>query len=525
MTARVNITQKTSAELVIYSHKLGTLTTKPRGDSQQGTENDPPSGPTLLAVETSKGMGETGAWAATVKVPRSMARDWEQSLEDGDWVDITLQRGSRRWHTMRGIVESIEPIGEVSPSGASMLSYSLTGSDFQGIWANTPIWFSTYSSESIVGGAALRASTLINNLFGLGNVGDTVSGILYGFLQVMGGYGRALWPLPDAMPNGGGSSFAEVCARLFDLRLDQPPRIGSAASMMSFENARLWNLATEWAEQEFNEIYCDLARRAPRNAAVLADVLAEEGGSVPYEQYLLREDDALESDQTQMALFLRRRPFPTAEDTEGLEGGPWTSLPTATILPQELEVGPPLHRSGDERVNLIEILPATTQEIAAKPLTLLQSLVDREDIRVRGVRPISMRSRYHANVGVSDPVLAESQRRMVRDWCCLNPAYFSGELMLRTFRPGIRAGMVACVTQNTDRLRGDLASEDLTYYVERVRQSWRAKPNTGGVGRTRLEVTRGFRGGDDALYQALGEARDRFQLLEPSLAAAGPGAG
>lgn len=507
------IYQKSSAAVYVYPHNQDAIALKPRGSTQQLAGSRTPGGQVqLVSVETAKAMGGIGTWSATLKVPRGQERDWEESVTDGDWVDVILGCNGRRYHVVRGIVVGNDPVGGVGGSGAETRSYKLFGFDHQAVF-DTLVYFSTYSEENVFGGAALRASVLTGQLFGLGGVRETVSGILYGFLQELSGYGRALWTLPGQMPAAGGSPFAAACARLFDSRSDTPQRIASGASLMAFENRTIWQLAQEWSEGQFNELWCDLARAVPRDAAVNADVSSELSGFEQYDAYALSDSDALEPDTTQMAVFMRRRPFPTGEDPEGIEQGPWSRLPTATILPTEL-LESPLHIGGEERVNVVEVAPLTLHELAVQSTTLFNPLVDAEDVARRGVRPMSMQSRYHANlaVGVSDADLALSQRQMLVDWHCLNPRFLSGQQPLRTLRPGIRVGSVACVTTNPTRLRGRDASDDATFYVEQVSHRWKAP----GFGSTTLGVTRGFRGGDDALYSALNKARANFRPLAPS---------
>lgn len=520
MTATVATTQNTGAELVLYPHNLEPIALKPKGSAGEPIGADP-TWAQLVSVTTSKALGAAGRWAAVVKVPRSRVRDFEESVTDGDWVDIVLQRNGVRTHVLRGIVEQVDPVAQVGGQGADTLAFQVSGADHQAVFEQTAIWFSTYSEENLAGGAALRAAVLTGRLFGLGGVRETVSGMLFGFLTELNRYGRALWQLPPSMP-GGGAAFAARCARLFDPRVDDAPRVATGASLLAFEASNPWLLAAEWCDPQFNELWCDLGRRAPRSSVVAGDLMDGLGDSAPYEPYMLREVDTLEPSETQMAVFLRRRPFPTAEAREGLEHGPWSRLPTAIIQPQEV-VSLPLHRGGAERVNVIEVFPSTVQEIAAQSLSLLSPLVDREDVARRGVRLLSLRSRYHADLpkGVSDQALAESQRKMLRDWHCLNPRFLSGTMALATLRPGIRVGTVACITHNPERLRGREAKDDLTFYVEEVRQSWRAP----GTGRTELGVTRGFRGGDDAHLAALAQARARFTELQPSRTAAGRGTG
>lgn len=505
---------KTSAEIILYPHNLEPIALKPQGEAVVVGPSDPRAGlAQLVSVRTDKSLGMTGTWQAGVKVPRARQREWEEAITDGDWADIVLQRGRQRTHVMRGLVENVDPIVSVNATGAEVLTYQVSGFDHQAVFDKTRIYFSTYSEENVFGGAALRASTLLGSVFGLGGVRETVSGILYGFLKELAGYGRALWQVPSQMPGGGGQYFGEVCARLFDAAVDDPLRIATGANMLTFDNALLWQLASEWCEAQFNELWCDLARRAPVGAGVSSDVLAELGTSFPYDSYALGDADALEPGDTQMALFLRRRPFPTEEDFGGIEAGAWSRLPTVAISPHEVK-GLPLHRSGAERVNLIEVIPSTLAEIAATSISLLAPLVDDEDVRLRGVRPLSMRSRYHgdSSKGVSDNDLAEMERRLLRDWHCVNPRLFSGQLPLATLRPGVRVGNVACVTKNKERLRGRGAEDDVTFYVEQVTHQWRAP----GFGNTELGVTRGYRGGDDALFDAVRKARVRYRPLLPS---------
>jgi hypothetical protein len=93
------------------------------------------------------------------------------------------------------------------------------------------------------------------------------------------------------------------------------------------------------------------------------DVIADLDASVPAEPYILREWDTAEPEDTQMAVFLRRRPFPTSEDPAGLTSGAWDKLAYAIIQEQEIERWP-TQRSGAERFNVYEIEASMTAEIA-----------------------------------------------------------------------------------------------------------------------------------------------------------------
>lgn len=502
----IPIIQKTRAEIVVYPRHTDPILVRPKGESEESTESNS-LGMRLLSVETQKSLGAHGTWTAEVKVPRSRRRDFEQAIVDGDWVDVVMQRGRRRHHVMRGLLDSIDPIESLgSSSSAATLMYRLSGQDHGVIFDSTQLWFSVFSEENVMGGAHLRASALVGKLFGLGGVRETITGLLFGFLAELSTYGRALWNLPAQMP-GGDRPFAQACARLYDPSVDDPARIATGAATMTYENGLIWRLAQEWSDPQWNELWCDLARTAPANAVVAGDLMDSIDQSASWDQYVLHDTDALEPADTQMAVFLRRRPFPTAEDPGGLSAGAWSQLPTAIISPSEIDTAP-RHRSGAERFNVFEVLPATLQEIAAKSVDLLAPLMDQEDMRYRGPRPMTMRSRYHADLsqGGSDDTLAATQRRILRDWHCLNPYLYSGTIDLATLRPGIRIGTRACVTENPTHLSGSDAERDLTYYVEEVGHRWVAP----GRGTTKLSVTRGYQGDDETFYQDLERARGRY---------------
>jgi len=498
--------QTTRSDLFIYSHNSGPLVLSHRGERSGGVSDHPHTGPALLSVRTSKALGASGTWSATVRVPRSEQRAFEDAFEDGDWIDIVLDRNARRFHVMRGILDSISPERTLVGEGADVTTYTLAGRDFQAIFEDTALWFSHFSEENLLGGAGLRAASMTGKLAGLG-VRHAVSTLLFGMLQQLASYGRSLWKLPASMPRVGGLYAPELIGRLYSPTVDTPARIAAGLNLMSLGDGDVWGLARSWCDPEFNELWCDLART---NATVFSgDVLDTLDASSDPETFHLDDNTPIEPEDSAMAVFLRRRPFPSAEDFEGLTGGPWSRLPTVVIAPQEIQAAPE-HRSGTERVNIIEVAGATVQE-SAPSVSLLLPLVNVADLELRGARPLVLRSRYTGDLtqGVSDAAVSNALRRRACDWYALNHRFLTGTLGLRTLRPGVRVGSCAVVTENDRRLRGEAASNDTTYYVERVSHSWRAP----GFGQTELGVTRGFRGGDDALYDAISKARVEWRPL------------
>ena len=83
--------------------------------------------------------------------------------------------------------------------------------------------------------------------------------------------------------------------------------------------------------------------------------------------------------------------------------------------------------------------------------------------------------------------MADTQRRIIRDWYCLNPYYLSGTLNLKIGRPDIKIG---CRIRVPGAASED---EDESYYVEQVSHNW----TFGSSVKTTLGVTRGWIGTDD----------------------------
>lgn len=499
--------QTSSASLIVYPHNQQAIELRAKGERGVTTSDyQPHKGPALLSVRTSKALGAAGTWVATVRVPRPEQRAFEDSIDDGDWIDIVLQRNTRRYHVMRGVIDSIAPDRTIALDGADVVTYTLAGRDFQAIFEDTKLWFSHFSEENLLGGAGLRAASMTGKLAGLG-VRHAVSTLLFGMLQQLATYGRALWKLPASMPRVGGLYAPELIGRLYSPTVDDPARIAAGLNLMSLGDGDVWGLAREWCDPEFNELWCDLART---NASVFSgDVLDTLDASSDPETFHLDDWTPIEPEDTAMAVFLRRRPFPSAEDTDGLTGGPWSRLPAVVIAPQEV-AGSAENRSGSERVNVLEVAGAALQETAPS-VSLLLPLVNEADLELRGARPLVLRSRYTGDLtqGVSDAAVSEALRRRARDWYALNHRFLNGTLSLRTLRPGVRVGSCAVVTENERRRRGEAASNDTTYYVEKVSHAWRAP----GFAQTELGVTRGFRGGDDALYDAISKARVEWRPL------------
>jgi len=500
------IYQNTRAHLYLYPRNLDVLAATGKAEPEHASEKHPLAGPALIGLRTNKAIGAAGTWAAQVRIPRPEARAWEESLEDGDWCDIVLERNARRFHVMRGIVDTISVSRRVESTGADVVTFELSGRDFQAVFEDTTLWFSHFTEENLLGGAGMRAASMAGKLAGLG-VRQAVTTMLFGMIQQLGQYGRSLWKIPESVPRVGGLYAPTQIARLYSPTVDDPARIAAGLNLMSLGDGNVWGLAREWCDPEFNELWCDLARE---NGAVFAgDVLDTLDASADPETFHLDDSTPIEPDQTTMAVFMRRRPFPSAEDAAGLTSGPWASLPTVIIAPQELTAVPET-RSGAERVNIIEVAGTSVQELAPS-VSLLAPIVNITDVEQRGAKPLVLRSRYTGDLtqGVSDAAMSEALRRRVRDWYALNHRFLSGSLSLRTMRPGVRVGSCAVVTENDRRLRGEQASGDTTYYVEKVSHTWRAP----GFGSTELGVTRGYRGGDDALYDAISRARVQWAPL------------
>jgi hypothetical protein len=184
-----------------------------------------------------------------------------------------------------------------------------------------------------------------------------------------------------------------------------------------------------------------------------------------------------------------------------MESSPWGKL-TTWDLPNWLIQKASLTRSNAERYNLFELLAdvgmggSEGEQCAQAPPSIYRDSMERH-----GLRPMLESSRFvsDGNKGMADWVQDRKHwQKMLVDWHCLNPWFFSGTIEYPIALPEIRIGQ---------RLRSmsSKAENAWMYYVESVNLNWSAgqgarKPPTA---QTAFSVTRGWRGTDASLLNAV----------------------
>lgn len=420
--------------------------------------------PCLTSLTTSKPLGAAGTWSVQGK-PSQDLKTALNKVSDDDWIDLVISRHGSPHHVMRGLVDEIRGTTTVV-NGATVEVLELAGRDFVKVWEKTPVWFNRYTAENVEGAVTYQLVSAQDSVYNL-SVDAVVDLMLRGFLSEIAGRGRANWQVPDSLPGAQGPTLIDNVAIRTDLQPGEvrtPERYAIAANFL-MPDGDLWQLAREWSDPMFCELWADLEPR-----------------------YASATDAELRPEDSQMAVHLRDRPFPRVDLGRD---SPWFSLPLHVVArPQLLRES--VGRSGLERYNAFFVSPQIMQAtLGNAAVDLVAPLWDPDDIAAHGLCRFDVNTRY---VSLDQPLLlSDVLRERVRDWHCLNPYLYSGTLELRRGRPEIRAGSRVRVPG----VSGE--SDQATYYVEQANQSW-----AFGVGaRSTLGVTRGWVGSDNSLLQAL----------------------
>ncbi len=399
---------------------------------------------------------------------------------------------------MRGLVDQIRRVTTVGSSGATTEAWRIVGRDFQKVWEDTVVFFNRYSGENAVSGSTAQAFTQQMDTYGDATVPVITRAFLFSFLEKFGEFGRNLWKLPTPLAFPADTFLDAIRVNTTNFK-NEANRIGTRPWMNAltgdFDGQTLWNLALQWSDPAFCELYTDL--------------LLEEGRT-----YLDEDNqESIDRYDLSMTVVLRDRPFPTAEAAEaggagGFSAAPWWKLPLFTLRRQEM-LSNDIGRGGTENVNTFLFHPSITQELTQNQVHLAAPLWDRVDIERRGVRKMDVQSRYALLGDDTDVVtMSERQRRRHRDWYMLNRYYLNGTLPIGHGRPDIRIGSRVVVLGEQD------ASRNETFYCEGVVNHWASAP---GI-RTTLRVTRGWRGDENSYRQALNTKAGEYDLGLPATA-------
>lgn len=440
----------------------------------------------VSSVSWTKTLGGTGNFSIEIKTrnPDLFLR----GLNDDDWVDITFTQHDKKFHTVRGLIDTIREPKTVN-QGATVKTIVISGRDFGKVWDTTPIFFNMWIGEGVGGGSVINRFASNDAIFG--NVAKTVKAFLFAFLQELGENANARWAIPSGVPGITSSSsnikFFRDCVKYISNKYtDQPNRTAFHPGFLDPEvwtDSHLWDLVKEWSDPSFCELYMDLVNSS---------------GNQP------GEGEELLPDQSSMAVIVRDKPFlsSVALDSKGvlvpMVSSPWFGLPLYTVRRQEIgndNVG----RGGEERFNAYFVKNAATNEFSGPNIDLTKPLWFPSDIARRGIRRMNVTSNYHETNSDNNSMI-DMQRKLLRDWYGLNPYFNNGSLSLGHFRPDIRIG-------SRIRIPGNSPDECETYYLEGLTQQWSL-----GSGRTSLTVTRGWKGNDRSLIKAVRELEGRYVI-------------
>lgn len=451
--------------IVMPPNGVDILSMSSLGGGTIGTMFSSDPAPKLLGVDTNKVMGAaSGTFTITVKPSREMESLFNYLIDD-NWVDIVFYRHDQPWHVMRGLIDEIQKSTAVV-NGATTETYTITGRDFGKVWEITPVWFSPYAEADIVSqGISHQVFQGMPEL--QGSPAQTVQAFMKKFLEVIRGAGPDIRP-PDNMP-GMLETFLGSVSFNTSYFQNVPPRRSFSPNALA-PNGTLWSLAQQYSDPMFCELYVD---QLP--------------GGDPYSGNLVGGSyDVLD---TTMTVVLRDKPFPVVTPSANIGGfvSEWDNLPMFE-LPRQQIVTANLGRGGAERYNTYFVAGLIHQESGMDGVKIIAPILNKEDVYVHGIRRMDIQT-LMAPDNIDMSLFSEQQRRIIRDWYCMNPYYYNGTINIGIGRPDIKIGCKV-------RIPGAQSEEqDETYYVEQVSHSWRYGSST----KTTLGVTRGFIGRNDIM--------------------------
>lgn len=469
------------AEVVVYPHRdHAVLGKRPPTIQFRGRSPDEPEA-SLVACSDSHTMGDPASFGE-FEIKRNRETDIINQIADGDWADISYSVNGRVYHTLRGPIRGVHRNRSVRPNGATSESYTVQVSGF-GTCLEEPIWFNQHAGE-YAPASATKAFALHGQLIGPPNT--VTRAAMTGFLGELNNAGRATWELPPGVPNRAGGPLIESLAFLDGGFTNLPARVATGLQLVDPTGNTLWGLMRSFADLPVCELFPSLVA-GPRLAP-------------------MGPDQAESRASTRMAIIHRDRPFPLiphSELTTGTKTGiesPWFKLPLFEVYPQGIS-SDSIGRSWSDHSNVFIATPDYSAELGVGFAWLFETpLLNPDDVRRFGVRLMDVSTRYlpqgNKN-GVRD--LVTDMRRKLQQWHCLNRYFLSGQIRLNHARPDIRIG-------SRFRIKERSAEDDTTYYVEHVSNRWTFN---SGV-KTEIGVTRGWKGDDASLLQAITRESKKF---------------
>lgn len=510
--------------------------------------NERSKNPSVTFVQTYNAHGTAGgAFQVVLKPGLTEPRDLRDAIVEDDWCDIIFYRHGSPYHAYRGQVDTVLRNRRIV-SGATDISFTVTGRGFGKPFEVTPIWFDRFSEGDYVGFAASRVWNENNDFFN-GPPNATVKSLLYGFLRQLGQTQRGVIQLPQ-LPGEPSQTFGDirlsggeiVSTQFIDTAFTNTPARRSAIFPPAFnpDASFLWPLAQAWADMPMCELYCELG---PQQRFDVIEPSA--AGDFGFEQdtalsgrnasniYFPPETPVALGD-ARMYVYFRDRPFPTVsradpdgrlrDDLNGANSPYFTTIPTYNIQPEAV-FAEESARSGLERKNAFFVTPKLFQEmLGPSAVDIARPVIDLEDIEVHGLRRLDVGTRYSSFEDGTITGLIEQYRSVMRDFHSLNDTFLSGSVTIRPGRPDIKLGGRLRVFEEIHSSHDTNANRDpsgagefTTYYIESVTHSWRRPEGLT----TQCQVSRGWRGSDESLVNALTTVTDSY--TQPELFSPAPG--
>lgn len=445
-------------------------------------DGHPASTSAVSQVNWTKTLGQAaGQFSVAIKTTDASLSD---RLSDDDWVDISFTRFDQEYLVCRGLIDTIQEQVDVR-SGATAKTLVIRGRDHGKIWARHTVYFNRFGVKPEDSRLAMLKAfdkTATKPIFG--DVSKVVNTILIGLLKEEDDKSvPTIWKVPAAVPGSKADQGFVGYVKFNDWGYtNNPARNAIQAFQMDVQGADLWSLAQQWSDPHFCELYTELVK---------------EDGDIP------DASEALSAASARPAVVLRDRPFLQGDD---LSASDYFSLPRTDVVPQDIQSGMSLSRGGEERFNAYFVRGKPVADIGGN-IDLEAPLVDIEDIKKHGFRRFNVESQYSADPDLSQGEAVWSDhvkilRARARDFHCLNPQFFSGVIPLARGFPGLRIGTRL-------RIKSPLSEDDnLSFYVEGISHSWSLGPGM----KTTATVSRGWRGTDNDLINALREARRFYEL-------------
>lgn len=408
-------------------------------------------------------------------------------VKAGDWVTFHWNRAGKLLHGSVGLIVAVRR-QRSSAGGAVAESWILECQSWARVLNKTQVWFDDYTAFGSNVGGKILASRM--GFVPGGSPDQMVMRIIDAWLGTDGVVGGA-WKMPKGLDDFGeafvSQLFVSVQGGTPEPLVDAIARAGVLRGEMFDESAlfqpnpgtMLAPFLDEWSNPLLNEMWFDVGD---------ADLMPGRGFG------------ALESDPRRSApvLFIREKPFVNV--VQGM-ASPWFKLPTVE-LSRDAILTDNVATNDDERVNLLQLNAVPGSMINFEQYALFPPSYDASNAALHGLRKYERMSKFASFGGRTEGLPWMEELRMwhtlVASWYGPNHLWMSGTIQVPFLLGEARPGKRLVVGHGAHREQ---------FYIEGVTHGWKHTQK----GNTTLTVTRGFRGSDEELLEAVDTAQRVFQ--------------